>query len=206
MSNQHPIDLTNSPNVVTPSTPRYNNYNLNLVFFQRDDDQPQQETNTILFNSPTQQTARTLRMVLLFLKGEQEKFRGLAEARGEHWRNSWSSSINTITNYWQVYGEEPKWYGSMSTYLFGIGDYIADRIRAFIEANNLMTNEVVIGGHVCNVGLVGMLRAGRYYRAAKAIGKWSDECRLTYIRSERKIFKGGARGASLEVMMNNYFP
>ena len=214
MNNPPPvIDLTSSPrthndtNVVTPQT-TYNSYSLTLNFWDNDETNAEDITGNILLpiSSHTYYGPRRLRLVLIYLKSEQDKFRGISETRGVHWRNSWSTSVRTIVNYWHVYGEEPKWFGDTDYYLFGVGLAIRNGIRRFIEDNHLEGNDVVIGGHTCNVDLVEMLKAERHYHSARAIRQWSDDCGLLYRPSERKIFKSASRGVNLEILMNNFLP
>ena len=51
--------------------------------------------NQVIFtpaNSP-----RNMKLLLIYLRGEQEKIWGITKSRGEQWRNSWSASIRSLT-------------------------------------------------------------------------------------------------------------
>ena len=205
------IDLTSSPtgystpNVVTPTVSNYNSYSLVLNFW--DDDGSSANENEGIPPPVTSHTIygpRSLRLVLIYLTGEQDRFRGVSETRGQHWKNSWSASIRSIINYWHVYGEQPRWAGSIETYLFGVGPSISLGIRAFLERNHLDEGNVAIGASRSNVDIVRMLKHERHYRSARAIEQWSDDCGVNYRISTRKIFKSASRGISLEEVISNF--
>ena len=122
------IDLTGvsehnpAPPIVTPNN-SYNSYSLSMTFWENNEEENavsnSNEDLNALRITPTNTHSRTMRLVLIYLRGEQDKFRGITEARGDHWRNSWSAAIRSITNYWHVYGKDPNWWGRVDSYLFG---------------------------------------------------------------------------------------
>ena len=125
------IDLTGSPgssvipNAVTPSN-GYHKNSLSMTFWEvsgQDDD----ELDNIPFTPD--KYSRTMKLVLIYLRGEQDKFRGITESRGQNWLNSWSASIRSEINYWEVYGREPNWWGKLNTIYYGIGKNISKGIK-----------------------------------------------------------------------------
>ena len=198
--NDKVIDLTatSTPRIVPPATVTYNSYSLSMSFFEDRDEDDVSGTNESLNRSlPTNQFPRSMRLVLLYLRGEQDKFRGIAEARGEHWKNSWSASIRSIVNYHHVYGKAPNWWGRLDSYLFGVGKAIDGGIKEFLVSISESGEGHVLGGGMnVNASIVDMLKRERHYRAARAIRVWTDECCMTYKITSKRIFKTAARGGN----------
>ena len=87
--NDKVIDLTatSTPRIVPPATVTYNSYSLSMSFFENRDENDVSVSNESVHRSlPRNQFPRSMRLVLLYLRGEQDKFRGIAEARGAHWK------------------------------------------------------------------------------------------------------------------------
>ena len=207
------IDLTGAsehiqaPPIVTPNN-SYNSYSLSMTFWENNEEETTATNSNDDLNAlritPTNTYSRTMRLVLIYLRGEQDKFRGITEARGDHWRNSWSAAIRSITNYWHVYGKHPNWWGRVDSYLFGVGKAIREGIRQFLEDIGEVEEVHAAGPNVTNATIVDMLKREGHYRAAKAIRTWTDECGLTYRISSKRIFKTAAGGISLEAKIASF--